>query len=186
MKNNTQETNTVENKNIDWVEIIFGILSIVAGVIIFSNLYQSYIGLALVFGILLIVRAIVLLIRNIRLKNYTERKTSAWIGIVLAVLLIIMGIYLSFNQAVSLVVIGNLAGIYFIVEGVFNIYNSVKFQMPFFRGFSIFSIILNIFMIIAGIMMLGNWLVGGLTISALIGINAILLGIFIIIEGATD
>lgn len=173
------------NRSIDWLELIVGILLIISGIFILSNLFESYIGLASIFGVLIIIRGIVAIVRSVRRRRLSNGAVPGVIGIIFGILAIVLGIYLSFNPGMSAVLIGQLVGIYFIIEGVQNIIQS-GFTWALNPGISIISILLNIFLIFAGSSMLWNWGTGGLTISAMLGITAIIGGVFLIIEAFTD
>lgn len=180
-------SNERQTRSIDWWDIIFGVVLVIFGIVIMNNLLASYLGLAAVFGIVLIFRGAFTIYRGVRLREVSRIHSSRGIlGIILGVLAIGFGIYLCFNPAVATVTLGYMAGIYLLATGIFNLINAFKLGRVGAVGLAVIQGILNVILIIMGVQLLGNWLVGGLTLASMLGIATIIAGIYAIVEGFTN
>lgn len=173
---------STEQRRTDWVDVIVGVLLVIAGIFVLSNLFEAYLALASLLGIILVIRGILLIVRSMRIRSFTNRRVSGILGIVVGVLIIIAGIYLMFNPALSLVTLGTLVGVWFIVEGFGNILD-IHWSRRLSRGLWVLQIILSILMVAAGFFLLTNWLAGGLTAATLMGIALLLNGAVRVIAG---
>ena len=74
-----------------WLYLITGILSIIAGIIVFCNPIESYLTLSIMFGILMLISGIVELVVSATSRNYF---TTRGYSIVNGILNLILGIFL--------------------------------------------------------------------------------------------
>ena len=164
------------SRRIDWIDVIIGVILVITGIFVLSNVLEAFLALASLLGMVIVVRGILLLVRSIRIRRISNRVVSGVIGIIVGILLIIGGIYLLVNPTLSMIALGTLVGFWFIFEGIGTILDGQIIRL-FSPGLWIVQLIFSIIMIAAGVMLLGDWLQGGLTAATLIGIMLLLNGI---------
>ena len=74
-----------------WLYMLTGILSIIAGIIVFCNPIESYLTLSIMFGILMLISGIAELVVSATSRNYF---TTRGYSIVNGILNLILGIFL--------------------------------------------------------------------------------------------
>jgi uncharacterized membrane protein HdeD (DUF308 family)/predicted flap endonuclease-1-like 5' DNA nuclease len=115
----------------------------------------------------------------------TYNTTPRWLSIVLGIASIIFGWLIYTNPGVSLLAIAILLGMYFIVIGIVQIIGIFTGA----AGSKIWKLVSGILAIIAGVLLLGNQVIGaaavGMTFNFLIAFFAIITGIALLIDGFT-
>lgn len=104
-------------------DIIFGILAIILGIvtIIYSNMIATFLNL--IVGVWIIYSALVRLNLSIKLKNKVNNR--AWIyTLVLAIIMLVCGLYVIFNSTAILAAIG----IAFLVYSIIDIIEQIIFM----------------------------------------------------------
>ncbi len=104
-------------------DIIFGILAIILGIvtIIYSNMIATFLNL--IVGVWIIYSALVRLNVSIKLKNKVNNR--AWIyTLVLAIIMLVCGLYVIFNSTAILAAIG----IAFLVYSIIDIIEQIIFM----------------------------------------------------------
>jgi uncharacterized membrane protein HdeD (DUF308 family) len=149
--------------------LFFGILTLVLGILVVVWPTETLKILAILFGLQLFVMGIYALVRSFS-RDQQHRVWTVFLGI----FSIIVGVIVIRNVTTTLVVLGLILGIYWIVNGIINFVMAVGDKTYPSRGFSIFMAILGV---IAGIIMVA-WPAPTLTVMAwLVGIWFIILGI---------
>ena len=71
-----------------WLYLITGILSIIAGIVVFCNPIESYLTLSIMFGILMLVSGIVELVVSSTSRNYFTTRSYSIVGGILDLLIV--------------------------------------------------------------------------------------------------
>jgi uncharacterized membrane protein HdeD (DUF308 family) len=153
--------------------LFFGILTLVLGILVVVWPTETLKVLAILFGLQLFVMGIYALVKSFSAAN--EHKV--W-SVFLGLFSIIVGVIIIRNVTTTILVLGMIIGIYWIISGIINFVSAVGDKTYPARGWSIFMAILSV---IAGIIMVA-WPGPTLTVMAwLVGIWFIVLGILGII-----
>lgn len=92
-----------------WMFLIIGLLSIIAGIIVFSRPAESYLTLSIMFGVLMLVTGIVELTVSITSNNYFMTRSYRIIG---GILDLLIGLFLCIYPGVTLVILPVMLGIW--------------------------------------------------------------------------
>ncbi|HIZ87582.1 MAG TPA: DUF308 domain-containing protein [Candidatus Coprenecus pullistercoris] len=92
-----------------WLYLLTGILSIVAGIIVFCNPIESYLTLSLMFGILMLISGVIELVVSATSRNYF---TSKGYSIVSGILDIVIGIFLCWNPGLTMIALPVILGVW--------------------------------------------------------------------------
>lgn len=92
-----------------WILLIVGILSIIAGIVVFCRPVESYITLSLMFGVLMLITGTAELVTSLSSRNYFMMRGYNLVG---AVLDILLGLFLCFKPEITLLVLPILLGIW--------------------------------------------------------------------------
>lgn len=153
--------------------LLFGILTLLAGVAALVWPRETLVILAIVFGAQLIVSGIFELVEALS-PVYAE-SGSRWLSVVLGGLSIVVGILCLRNVTATLLGLALLLGLYWIVHGLISVFHSIADRRRPNRGWTIFTGVLSV---IAGIIVLAA---PALSLLFL----AMVLGIWLIVYGAT-
>lgn len=156
-----------------WLLLIAGILCIIAGICVFAFPVESYVALAVLFGILMLLTGAAQLIISSTSGNYLMMKGYFIVG---GVLDVILGIFLCVYPGVSLFVLPILMGLWLMYHSFIII--SFGGDLDSFRlsgggmmtVFGILLLILSIFVLV------DPFSVGVATVLFVAGIGLILLG----------
>ena len=157
-----------------WLLLIAGILCIVAGICVFAFPIESYVTLAVLFGILMLLTGAAQLIISSTSGNYLMMKGYFIVG---GILDVILGIFLCVYPGVSLFVLPILMGLWMLYHSFIVI--SFGADMDTFRlsgggmltVFGILLLILSIFVLV------DPFSVGVATVLFVAGVGLILLGL---------
>jgi uncharacterized membrane protein HdeD (DUF308 family) len=156
-----------------WI-LIFGILMVVVGVIALAWPGPTVIALAVLFGIQLIVSGIFWFIGAF--SRGEESGGARVMSAILGLLGILIGLYAVRHIVVSVVALALLIGIYWVANGIAEIYNAITRHEQEHRGWMGF---LGVLSVLAGIIVI---VYPGISLVTL----AIVLGIWLIIYGVME
>lgn len=98
-----------------WLILLSGILSIIAGIIVFCNPVESYISLSIFFGILALVTGIVKIVTAITSRNYFLMRSYSVTG---GIFDLLVGLFLLIYPQMTLVILP-------VVLGIWMLYHSI-------------------------------------------------------------
>jgi uncharacterized membrane protein HdeD (DUF308 family) len=156
-----------------WVLVLVGVLSVVAGVIIFVKPGDSLATLAVIAGIFLLLDGIFELAISF-MSSTQNRGMVALFGAVTAVI----GVLLIRHPVGGVTAVALLIGLWLIVIGVIRF--ATAFDEYAHRGWHMFAGVLEL---IAGIVIVANPDIGYATLAILVGIGFILNGIGVLALG---
>ena len=96
-----------------WLYLITGILSIIAGIVVFCNPIESYLTLSIMFGILMLISGIVELVVSTTSRNYF---TTRGYSIVNGILNLILGIFLCCYPRVTMLALPVILGVWMLLN----------------------------------------------------------------------
>ena len=92
-----------------WLYMLTGILSIIAGIIVFCNPIESYLTLSIMFGILMLISGIVELVVSATSRNYFTTRSYSIVG---GILDLLIGLFLCCYPRITLVVLPVILGVW--------------------------------------------------------------------------
>ncbi len=156
-----------------WV-LAYGILTLLAGVLVLAWPSETLLVLAVLFGIQLIISGIFRFVAALASSDLTggTRVMLALLG----VLSIIIGLWAVRHAVITLVALAVFLGIFWVVNGLIDIFTAVAHREMPDRGW---SILMGVLSIIAGLIVLAF---PGLTLLGL----AVILGIWLLVFGIME
>ncbi len=154
-----------------WWPALFGAISIVAGVLSLAWPGPTLLVLAVVFGFELIVWGIYRLVGAVTFGDAGGGARTLWA--ILGVLSLLLGFYSLRHIVITLLSLGLLLGIFWLVDGIGLVVSAVEHRGMPGRGLSLVSGVLGI---IAGLVLLVWPSISILTLAFLVGIWLIVLG----------
>jgi uncharacterized membrane protein HdeD (DUF308 family) len=154
-----------------WWPAFFGVVSIVAGLLSLAWPGPTLLVLAVLFGIELIVWGIYRLVGAITFGDAGGGARTLWA--ILGILSLLLGFYSLRHIVITLLSLGLLLGIFWLVDGIGLIVSAVEHRGMPGRGLSLFSGVLGA---IAGLVLLVWPAISILTLSVLVGIWLLILG----------
>ena len=157
-----------------WLLLIAGILCIVAGICVFAFPIESYVTLAVLFGILMLLTGAAQLIISSTSGNYLMMKGYFIVG---GVLDVILGIFLCVYPGVSLFVLPILMGLWMMYHSFIII--SFGADMDTFRlsGGGMYTVFGILLLILSIFVLVDPFSVGVATVLFVAGVGLILLGL---------
>lgn len=157
-----------------WLLLIAGILCIVAGICVFAFPIESYVTLAVLFGILMLLTGAAQLIISSTSGNYLMMKGYFIVG---GILDVILGIFLCVYPGVSLFVLPILMGLWMLYHSFIII--SFGADMDTFRlsGGGMFTVFGILLLILSIFVLVDPFSVGVATVLFVAGVGLILLGL---------
>lgn len=113
-----------------WVGLLIGVLIFIMGIVVFMHPGESYAALSIVFGLLILLSGIVQLFLGLRMPKNTGR---GWL-IASGIIEIVLGIILSFNIAISAVVLPFFLGFWLLFRGLTVIGTAIEMRHEGIRG----------------------------------------------------
>jgi uncharacterized membrane protein HdeD (DUF308 family) len=156
-----------------WWPAFFGAVSIVAGVLSLAWPGPTLVVLAVVFGIELIVWGIYRLVGAVTFGGDAGGGART-LWAILGVLSLLIGFYALRHIVITLLSLGLLLGIFWLVDGIGLVVSAVEHRGMPGRGFSLLAGVLGI---IAGLVLLVWPSISILTLAFLVGIWLVVLGI---------
>lgn len=132
-----------------WALLILGVAVFVVGIMIYTYPGESYVGMAALFAVLMLVSGIMQLVMSFTEKYMTGRGWNAVIG----VLEIILGFVLMFSPAVTAMILPVILGVWLLVRGLGLIGIATEMHHLKVRGMG-WTIILAVLLIICSLMIL--------------------------------
>jgi uncharacterized membrane protein HdeD (DUF308 family) len=154
-----------------WWPAFFGLVSIVAGLLALAWPGPTLLVLAVVFGIELIVWGIYRLVGAVTFGDAGGGARTLWA--ILGVLSLLLGFYALRHIVITLLSLGLLLGIFWLVDGIGLVVSALEHRGMPGRGFSLLSGVLGI---IAGLVLLVWPSISILTLAVLVGIWLLVLG----------
>jgi len=162
-----------------WV-LAFGVLSVVAGVLVAVWPHITLIVAAVIFGIQLIVNSVFRFI-----SAFAAPAAEAWarvLAVIIAVLSLIAGLYLLRHPYFTVAVLGLILGFFWIVAGAIDIFTALAYrELP---GRWMIAL-LGVLGVIAGIVVVASPVTALLFLTLVMGIWLILFGLITIYRGFT-
>jgi len=150
----------------DWANLLIGILMIIVSILVLSNPAATMTTLALFVGIAVLVSGVIFLFR------YKESTAN----LIYAIIAIILGIILLARPAFAVTALGFIIGIWFFIEGVLGLTRAGFYKLVS-SAMYIASIILNVLLLIAGLLVILNPFVAALSLPVLTGIALLIAGV---------
>lgn len=156
-----------------WV-LAYGILTLIAGIVVLAWPSETLLVLAVLFGIQLIISGIFRFVAALASSDLTggTRVMLALLG----VLSIIIGLWAVRHAVITLVALAVFLGIFWVVNGLIDIFAAVSHREMPDRGW---SVVMGVLSIIAGLIVLAF---PGLTLLGL----AVILGIWLLVFGIME
>ena len=155
-----------------WWPALFGVISIIAGVLAVAWPGPTLVVLAVLFGIELIVWGIYRLVGAITFGDAGGGARTLWA--ILGVLSLLLGFYSLRHIEITLLALGLLLGIFWLVDGIGLLVSAVEHRGMPGRGLSLLSGVLGV---IAGLILLVWPSISILTLAWLAGLWLLILGI---------
>ena len=155
-----------------WWPAFFGVVSIIAGVLAVAWPGPTLVVLAVLFGIELIVWGIYRLVGAITFGDAGGGARTLWA--ILGVVSLLLGFYSLRHIEITLLALGLLLGIFWLVDGIGLIVSAVEHRGMPGRGLSLLSGVLGV---IAGLILLVWPSISILTLAWLAGLWLLVLGI---------
>jgi uncharacterized membrane protein HdeD (DUF308 family) len=155
-----------------WWPAFFGVVSIVAGVLVLAWPGPTLVVLAVLFGIELIVWGIYRLIGAITFGDAGGGARTLWA--ILGVLSLLLGFYALRHIVITLLALGLLLGIFWLVDGIGLIVSAIEHRGMPGRGLSLLSGVLGV---IAGLVLLVWPSISILTLAWLAGLWLLIVGV---------
>lgn len=161
-----------------WMYLFIGILSIIAGIIVFSRPAESYLTLSVMFGVLMLVTGIVELTVSITSNNYFMTRSYRIIG---GILDLLIGLFLCFYPGVTLVVLPVILGIWMMFHSFMIIGFGSDMDSMRVKG-SGWTVALGVIMLILSLaIVMCPFTIGTASVVVLTGCAFIVFGIILII-----
>lgn len=158
-----------------WV-LAFGIVTLLAGVVALVWPGRTLVVIAVLFGIQLIVAGI---FRFVAAFAVDDESTGARVLFaLLGVLALIVGIYALRHILVTLASLALLLGIYWVINGVVEVFTALSHRGLPHRGW---TIAMGVLSVVAGLVVLFNPTISLLTLTFVLGIWLIIFGIMEIV-----
>lgn len=166
-----------------WLELIAGILMIVAGIVSFTLPLTFAAGLVWVMSFAVLLGGIIMLVFYIR--NRGSLGLSA--GLLLSAILdIILGLLLVFSGTIAAgAAFAYVIAIWFLLAGILRILWGIQVKGTGYPRWWV-SLVVGILTVILAIIVLFNPLLTILTLSILVGIYVLVIGIFAVIDFFTN
>ncbi len=154
-----------------WWPAIFGVISVIAGVLALAWPGPTLVVLAVLFGIELIVWGIFRLVGAVTFGDAGGGARTLWA--ILGILSLLIGFYALRHIVITVLSLGLLLGIFWLVDGIGQIVSVVEHRDMPGRGWMLFSGILGT---IAGLILLVWPAISILTLAILAGVWLIVIG----------
>ncbi len=175
-----KEGNKVNRRTtVNWGGLILGILFILISLLSFSNPAGSLSALVIFFAILAIINGIFSIFVRNQIKNMTGFKATAFL--ILGIIELILGVILLFNLSAGIIALTYVFAFWFIADSIRNLF-FLDHARTFGNGHYWITLILNLIGVVVGIMLFFDPIVSALTISFLVGLYFMLIGILYIIN----
>ena len=163
-----------EARKFDWISLLVGFVLIIGGIFSLSNPLATFLTLAIMLGIVVLVRGIMLIVAYFKLENRTGAKV--FFALILGILLAITGVIFLFRPLFATNVFAFIIAIWFIVDAINNLINADRLK-PAGKGIYFLSIVFNVLVLFGGIILVLHPLIAGLSVAVIIGITLLVFGV---------
>jgi len=163
-----------EAKEFDWITLLVGLVLIIGGIFSLSHPVATFLTLAIMLGIVVLVRGIMLIVAFFKLDDRTGAKV--FFALILGVLLVITGVVFLFRPLFAANVFAFIIAIWFILDAIYNLINADRLKSAG-RGIYFLSIAFNVLVLFGGIMLILHPLIAGLSVAVMIGITLLVFGV---------
>ena len=162
-----------------WALLVRGIIAIILGILLLSNVKNSVMGVLIFIGYYLIIEGILKLS-----QAYMEHKTgeNMWPTLLTGIAAIILGVLVFYWPQLTSVILIALIATHAIFQGAMDLYTTMKTRSEMSGGWFAWHIFAGIAQILFGIWMVLNPLLGGLTVVAVIGVYGLVVGVVLIVR----
>lgn len=165
---------------INWMSVIGGIILIVGSIFAFANPLATFATLAVMLGIITIVRGIMLIRDYDRMRESSHFKANY--TLILAIFLIILGVIFLLRPSFFMNIFAFAVAIWFILDAVQGLSNAGIYRL-LNNGIYVFNIVLNVLLLIAGIVLLFNPMITWISVPFLIGFSLMVSGLIYVVYG---
>lgn len=162
-------------KVLGWGELILGILLILMGIYTFIKPSAAMTGVTVVYGVFAFVTGIMDIVYYVKLEQRTG--FGPVFSLIGGILSIIAGILILLNITVGTWVLVVLFPIWFIGHCIARLAHLPYIRLSAGTGYYYFTLIVNIFGLILGFLMIFNPVISFISVSYLIGLYLLFLGI---------
>jgi len=163
-------------KNAGWL-IVFGVLTIIFGILAIASPLMTGIAVSIMVGVLLVFMGGARVLAAFRSGKWGS---GIW-GTIVGVLAIVAGLITIFNPGVGLASLTMILAAYFLVSGVFEIVGAFKMRPLDGWGWGLFN---GVIAVVLGFMIWRQWPISGAwAVGVLIGIHILLTGITMVVFG---
>ena len=160
-----------------WLLLIIGIALFAVGVLIFVYPAQSYLGMSLVFGWLMLISGILEVVLSSANKHFITGRGWMMAG---GIIEIILGIILICSPAITAMMLPIVLGIWLLFRGIGLI--GIASEMSHFKvNGMVWTIILGILLIICSLMILFQPLFGIAAVVVWVGISFLVAGVSLVV-----
>ena len=160
-----------------WLLLIIGIALFVVGILIFVYPTQSYLGMSLVFGWLMLFSGILEVVLSSANKHFITGRGWMLAG---GIIEIILGIILICSPAITAMMLPIVLGIWLLFRGIGLI--GIASEMSHFKvNGMVWTIILGILLIICSLMILFQPLFGIAAVVVWVGISFLVAGVSLVV-----
>ena len=157
-----------------WLQFIIGIILIVLGIFTFANPSTALTGFVVVYGIIAVVMGVADIVLYVRAERYTG--FGPIVSLVSGILSVMSGVMLLIYPGAGKLVLSLLFPIWFIAHCLSRLSHLSLIRLMVGDAYYYFTLVINILGLVLGILMLFNPLAAMFSVSWLIGIYLILLG----------
>ena len=158
-----------------WLELIIGILLILLGIFTLVNPGLALTGLVVIYGVIAVIMGIADIILYVRVERFTG--FGPIVSLISGILSVMSGIMLLIYPNAGKLVLSLLFPIWFIVHCISRLAHLPTIRMMAGNGMYYFTLIVNMIGLILGIMMVFRPLFSLLSVSYIVSLYLILLGI---------
>lgn len=158
-----------------WIELILGVLLVLAGVYALANPQAALGSMVVLYGLAAIVTGIADIVIYVKL----ERRTGFGpvLSLVAGILSILAGIFILLNPGAGQWAFGAFFPLWFIAHCISRLANLGVTRVVAGNAYYYFALIVNILGLILGVLLLFNPWVSMLTLGYIIGLYLVLLGV---------
>lgn len=168
-----------KQRSVNCPGLILGILFILISLLAFSNPGGSLSAIVIFFAVLAIINGIFSIVVRNQIKNMTGTRVTVFL--ILGIIELLLGIVLLFNLSAGIIAITYVFAFWFIAGALRNLF-FLDHARTFGNGHYWFTLIINLIGVVVGFMLFFDPIVSALTISFLVGLYLMLIGIFYIIN----
>jgi uncharacterized membrane protein HdeD (DUF308 family) len=170
----------------NWIDILTGFIMIIASIFAFTNPNATITTLAMIAGIIIMLRGIVLIFDYIRLRKILSVMTAmnTSFTLVFGIILILFGSILLITPSFFITLFAVVIAIWCITDAIQGL-ALVHIYKEIHPGLFIFGIIFNLLLLTCGLMLVLKPIIAIFSLSFLLGCSLMLAGIRHMVYGIT-